>query len=409
MSLNRKVLILGGSPDQCELVKGFNERGFETYVVDINKNCMASKFAKYFFPISTIDFESLVTLIDNFGISLITTCSSEKSLQIMAQLNFTFGFNNIMTKEQITSVTNKGVMKQKLKANQISTGDFWVLRIEDFETFKISKFPVIIKPADSSGGRGVARVVSNEVIEAELLKSLKFSKSKEVIVEVEYTGIEVSVDAIVQKGVVETILVSQNERWKQDGSIGKFARTISPILFSRTIQIKIENCVREIARVFELENTVFFVQMFVNDDEISVVELGARIAGGSKINLVRSAANVDLVDLQIKLQLGERIIVQSIPTTKLYAMNYIYMHPGTFHEIRIAADSSSPINLVDIQSWIPSGTLIENNANGTTRVGYFLVDGVDIQEVNLKTAEIEARLAVLNKDGIDLMVKGIYV
>ena len=409
MSLNRKVLILGGSPDQCELVKGFNERGFETYVVDINKNCMASKIAKYFFPISTIDFESLVTLIDNFGISLITTCSSEKSLQIMAQLNFTFGFNNIMTKEQITSVTNKGVMKQKLKANQISTGDFWVLRIEDFETFKISKFPVIIKPADSSGGRGVARVVSNEVIEAELLKSLKFSKSKEVIVEVEYTGIEVSVDAIVQKGVVETILVSQNERWKQDGSIGKFARTISPILFSRTIQIKIENCVREIARVFELENTVFFVQMFVNNDEIFVVELGARIAGGSKINLVRSAANVDLVDLQIKLQLGERIIVQSIPTTKLYAMNYIYMHPGTFHEIRIAADSSSPINLVDIQSWIPSGTLIENNANGTTRVGYFLVDGVDIQEVNLKTAEIEARLAVLNKDGIDLMVKGIYV
>ena len=409
MSLNRKVLILGGSPDQCELVKGFNERGFETYVVDINKNCMASKFAKYFFPISTIDFESLVTLINNFGISLITTCSSEKSLKIMAQLNFTFGFNNIMTKEQITSVTNKGVMKQKLKANQISTGDFWVLRIEDFETFKISKFPVIIKPADSSGGRGVTRVVSNEVIEAELLKSLKFSKSKEVIVEVEYTGIEVSVDAIVQKGVVETILVSQNERWKQDGSIGKFARTISPILFSRTIQIKIENCVREIARVFELENTVFFVQMFVNDDEISVVELGARIAGGSKINLVRSAANVDLVDLQIKLQLGERIIVQSIPSTKLYAMNYIYMHPGTFHEIRIAADSSSPINLVDIQSWIPSGTLIENNANGTTRVGYFLVDGVDIQEVNLKTAEIEARLAVLNKDGVDLMVKGIYV
>ena len=209
MSLNRKVLILGGSPDQCELVKGFNERGFETYVVDINKNCMASKFAKYFFPISTIDFESLVTLINNFGISLITTCSSEKSLKIMAQLNFTFGFNNIMTKEQITSVTNKGVMKQKLKANQISTGDFWVLRIEDFETFKISKFPVIIKPADSSGGRGVTRVVSNEVIEAELLKSLKFSKSKEVIVEVEYTGIEVSVDAIVQKGVVETILVSQ--------------------------------------------------------------------------------------------------------------------------------------------------------------------------------------------------------
>lgn len=409
MSLNRKVLILGGSPDQCELVKGFNERGFETYVVDINKNCMASKFAKYFFPISTIDFESLVTLIDNFGISLITTCSSEKSLKIMAQLNFTFGFNNIMTIEQITSVTNKGVMKQKLKANEISTGDFWVLRIEDFETFKISKFPVIIKPADSSGGRGVTRVVSNEVIEAELLKSLKFSKSKEVIVEVEYTGIEVSVDAIVQKGVVETILVSQNERWKQDGSIGKFARTISPILFSRTIQIKIENCVREIARVFELENTVFFVQMFVNDDEISVVELGARIAGGSKINLVRSAANVDLVDLQIKLQLGERIIVQSIPSTKLYAMNYIYMHPGTFHEIRIAADSSSPINLVDIQSWIPSGTLIENNANGTTRVGYFLVDGVDIQEVNLKTAEIEARLAVLNKDGVDLMVKGIYV
>ena len=65
--------------------------------------------------------------------------------------------------------------------------------------------------------------------------------------------------------------------------------------------------------------------------------------------------------------------------------------------------------MVDIQSWIPSGTLIENNANGTTRVGYFLVDGVDIQEVNLKTAEIEARLAVLNKDGIDLMVKGIYV
>jgi carbamoyl-phosphate synthase large subunit len=409
MSLPRKVLILGGSPDQCELVKGFNARGFETYVVDINKNCMASKFAKHFFPISTIDFESLVALIYNFGIDLITTCSSEKSLQMVAQLNFAFGFNSVMTTEQITNVTNKGAMKQKLKANQINTGDFWVLRIEDFETFKISKFPVIIKPADSSGGRGVTRVVSNEFMEAELLKSLKFSKSKEVIVEVEYMGIEVSVDAIVQKGVVETILVSQNERWKHDGSIGRFARTISPILFSRTIQIKIENCLREIARVFELENTVFFVQMFINGDEIFVVELGARIAGGSKIDLVRSAANVDLVDLQIRLQLGERIYGKSIPSTKLYAMNYIYMHPGTFHEIRIAADSSSPINLVGIQSWIPSGTLIKNNANGTTRVGYFLVDGVDIQEVNLKTVEIEARLAVLDKDGIDLMVKDIYV
>src|SRR5699024_7096564 len=100
-----------------------------------------------------------------------------------------------LSEESAFLTTNKLAMRKKLKEENFNVPEFSVIQNENDLT-SLNNFPYVVKPADSSGSRGVRMVNTAKEISSWLPESLRYSDSQQVIVESFIDGSEFSVESI---------------------------------------------------------------------------------------------------------------------------------------------------------------------------------------------------------------------
>jgi biotin carboxylase len=166
-------------------------------------------------------------------------------------------------------------------------------------------FPAVLKPADSGGQRGVFRVESLDDVDRHLHEALFASPSDEAILEEFVAGTEMN--GIVVSRTGEQILLTLSDRMRPPGVgfgvgwIHVYPPTISPEQLSASEQIA-----ERTAHALGLRTGIAFPQLIAAPDgRVIVVECAARIPGGQMADLVRWAVGVDLVEVQIRMALGD--------------------------------------------------------------------------------------------------------
>jgi biotin carboxylase len=166
-------------------------------------------------------------------------------------------------------------------------------------------FPAVLKPADSGGQRGVFRVESLDDVDRHLHEALFASTSGEAILEEFVDGTEMNGIVVARDG--EQILLTLSDRLRPPGIgfgvgwIHVYPPTISPEQLSQS-----ELVATRTAHALGIRTGIAFPQLIAAPDgRVIVVECAARIPGGQMADLVRWAVGVDLVDLQIRMALGD--------------------------------------------------------------------------------------------------------
>jgi biotin carboxylase len=168
-------------------------------------------------------------------------------------------------------------------------------------------FPAVLKPADSGGQRGVFRVESLDDVDRHLHEALAASPTEEAILEEFVEGVELNGIVIARGG--EPIVLTLSDRMRPPGIgfgvgwIHVYPPTIPPDQLSLA-----ERVAAHTVHALGLRDGIAFPQLIAADDgRVVVVECAARIPGGQMADLVRFAVGVDLVEVQIKLALGEEL------------------------------------------------------------------------------------------------------
>lgn len=405
----KKAAILGGSLDQDKLVQEFKRLGFQTILFDYYEHPPAKETADKHYRVSTYDQEAVLEICRREKIDLIGTVSTDQPLVTAAYVAEQLGLAHPLSYRQACCLTHKAYMKEILAKSAIPTPRHLILESDSFhQGIENLTLPCVIKPVDSSGSRGVSFMTSHDQIKSCCSFALEQSRAKKVIIEEKIEGILVSVDAIVVDGKAEVLLIIDNAMFSD--KLGLFRKMTYPSVIIPAAKEKIITVMQQIAEAFQLENTPLFVQFIVTGSgEVYVLELSARVAGGSKPYLIPRLSNVDLVSLYASQLLKEKISFKKQEKAGFYTCNYIWCdQKGKIREIEGAEQLLADQIIEHCGFYKKPGDYSEGRENGSNRIGFFYIAGETKEEIKTKTDLADQTLKIINQAGNDMMMHNIY-
>ncbi len=199
--MQKTIMIIGGGLLQLPVILTGKKMGLRIIVTDYNPDAIGIKYADIPIVMSTRDIEGTVRVakVQNeiTPINAVLTAGTDASMTVAAVAN-TLNLPGIKF-EDAEAATNKIKMRMRFKEHNVPSPSFlpvWSLS-DAKKACRILGFPIVIKPSDNMGARGVRRIDSM----AELADAFQFSKaaspSGDLIIEEFMEGAELSIDAIV--------------------------------------------------------------------------------------------------------------------------------------------------------------------------------------------------------------------
>lgn len=305
----KRVLMLGGSMYQTYAIKEAVKLGYYVITCDYLPDNPGHKFAHEYHNVSTTDKEAVLKLAKELKVDGVVAYASDVAAPVAAYVSEKLGLPS-SPYESVRILSTKDLFRKYLrehgfnapKAQGFST---YEEALEVIETFK---FPVMVKPVDSAGSKGVNKMTDKSQLKAFVDDALHYSLSKRFIIEefIVKKGPQISGDAFSVDGkIVFHCLGNEfyNPNYEKD-----FAPLGECWPFSMDQSI-IDQLIADIQRLITslgMKSTAYNVEAFVGeDDKLYLIELGAR-AGGSLIpQLVNYVTGVNYVPYVIKAAVGD--------------------------------------------------------------------------------------------------------
>jgi biotin carboxylase len=308
----KKIAIIGASYLQMPLVLKSRELGLQSHCFAWGKGAICKPFVDNFYPVSTIDKEQILSLCKKINIDGIVSIASDVAVPTVNYVasNLKLIGNSYSDSE---AVTNKFYMRKRFKQNDVTSPQFIRVNKDFILTNEVNlEYPLIVKPVDRSGSRGVQKVTTPCDLSGAIYRARKESFINECIIEEYVEGVEVSVESISWEGKHFVLAITDKETTREPYFV-EIAHH-QPSLLNADIQenIKIETikALNALHVYYGASHSEFIITPGGN---IFVTEVGARMGGdfiGS--DLVYLSTGYDLVKAVLEVALG----TFNIPTLK---------------------------------------------------------------------------------------------
>lgn len=398
--MNKKLMILGASILQLPAIEKAKEMGLDVVVVDMNPNAVGFNVPGIEKEIiSTIDIQAVISVAKRHRIDGIMTLATDMPMRTVAAVAKEMDLIGI-DEETALKATNKAEMRKALQLNNVPIPKFYVVSNKDEykEVVKQFNVPFIVKPADSSGSRGIFEVknIHNDTLVIEAYEYCHpFSKVGDVVVEEYMEGPEVSVETLTVNGECHVIQITD----KLTTGAPHYVEMghSQPTMLSNEIAEQISKVAEAANKAIGIKNGPSHTEIIVTKEGPKIVELGARLGGDNiTTHLVPLSTGVNMVECCIKIALGEMPDIKK-KWNKGSAIRYFEQHAGVIDSIE-GVDKAEEIDGVQ-QISIVHGVgeeVTEINSSGE-RMGFVIAQDADVD------AAIKDCLVALTK--INVIIK----
>lgn len=249
------------------------------------------------------DFEGTCAVVEKHGIDAIVTAATDKPLVMMARIAEKYGFP-FFSVDTAKWSTDKFQMKQRFLEGGVPCAKGRL--VKSVEETADMVYPVIVKPRDNSGSRGVKLCRTKEELEQSMAEALEYSKLDSVLVEEFIEGPEYSIEGLHYDGKSEVIQFTEKKttEFPYNVELGH----IQPANINEDNKQKIREIVAKIGKALKFENCPSHTELKINDRGIFVIETSPRL-GGDYITstLVPLSTGVNLEDELLRISLGEGV------------------------------------------------------------------------------------------------------
>ena len=254
------------------------------------------------------DVDAVLSATKRLRIDGVLTVSADRAVPVVAAVAEARGLPGIGT-ATAHLMTHKVAMRRRLADAGVPQPRFAAVRNlgETRRAAEAVGFPAVLKPADSGGQRGVFRVESPDDVDVHLHEALAASPTSEAILEEFVEGTELNGIVIARDG--ETIPLTLSDRMRPPGvGFGVGWIHVYPPTIPPDQLVEAERIAEHTVHALGLRTGIAFPQLIAADDgRVIVVECAARIPGGQMADLVRVAVGVDLVEVQLRMALGDQL------------------------------------------------------------------------------------------------------
>jgi len=243
-----KLLILGAGHCQVNAIVKAKEKGHTVIVSDYYENPPGKRFCHYKETVSTFDIEGNIQVGTKYNIDGVLTLGTDQPVYTAAKVAEALNLPSLLDCTTAKKVTNKKVMKTLFKENNIPTVNFAFIK-KDFKDLELSniKLPVVIKPLDSQGQRGVFKLNSLDEIRAHFDEVLSYSREEEILVEEYYENGEITVSGWVNNDKVHVLTVTDRITYQNLPHIGICTSHEFPCKFLKSYFFEINEITEKIA------------------------------------------------------------------------------------------------------------------------------------------------------------------
>ena len=404
------LLLLGGSLCQLHAARRAREQGRRVILADYTEHPPAAAYAHLHDRTSTFDAAGCIQLARREHVDAVLTTGTDQPVYTAACVSHALGLPSFLSPEQALAVTNKKVMKQTLAAHRLPTAPW---RLVDAHTgadaLRGLTPPLVIKPLDSQGQRGVFKCEQAEALLRRLPETLSFSRCTEALAEQFYPGDEVTVSGWVHEGRLTVLTVSDRLLYPDPVHIGIcIGHRFPSIHMDRFAEI--EALSRAVSRAFRLTEGPFYLQLLIGEAGIRVNELACRIGGAFEDVVIPYLTGFDILDAALELSFGRRVEpalfagFRADRPERCAAVQLLFCRPGVVASCTPVQQLEKLPFLLDCGYNYHPGQQIPPAHNATARFGHAVIAGTpDTIADHIRQFYAECR--VLSSAGENLLTR----
>lgn len=397
----KKIMMLGGNYFQATAIKAAKELGHYVISVDYLPDNPGHKFSDEYHNVSTVDKEAVLALAQKLKIDGIVSYASDVSAPTAAYVAEKMGLPT-NPYESVMILTHKDLFRPFLQKHGFNCPRSKGFKnIEDaFEFYKsfLGK-PVMIKPSDSNGSKGAAKVTSEAEFKAAFENAMNFSRQKIVIVE-EFlirNGHQIAGDGFIVDGeLVFAGFMSEH--------FDKLCNPLVPIGESFPAYISDElkkKAKSEINRLMKLLNMKFgAINMdFIIDqkEDIYIIEIGPRNGGNLITDAIKEATGIDLAKATVQAALGDDYDRGFKATKNNFVSSYIThaLKGGIYQGTTI--DNKIKNNILLFKDLTNKGDVVSAFDNAALDTGAMLIKFNSMEEMIYRMDNMEEFIRVITE------------
>lgn len=389
---NKTIMILGASILQLPAIEKAVEMGLKVITLDMNPEAVGFSVPGVVKEvISTIDIDAAVEAAKRHHIDGVMTLATDMPMRTVASVAKECGLVGV-SEETAIKATDKSVMREALRTAGVPVPKFF--RVASINEFKAAVDNIegsfMVKPADSSGSRGILKVEDRTDLQSAYEYTKQFSHNGIVVVEECMVGPEVSVETLAVDGEIHVIQITDK------------ITTGSPhfVEMGHTQPTRLD-CAEEIKRVaiaaniaIGIENGPSHTEIIVTKDGPKIVEIGARLGGDCiTTHLVPLSTGVNMVEACIRIALGEKPDI--MPTLHCgSAIRYFQQHAGVVKKIEGVEEAEMMAGVKQITIVHGVGERITNITDSGSRMGFVIAQGSDADDAAGKSEKALEKIKV---------------
>ena len=377
--MSKKILILGASILQLPAIKEALSMGLTVVAVDWNPDAIGfSEPGVTREVVSTIDIPGVVEAAKRHRVDGVMTLATDMPMRSVAAVAKALNLPGI-SEDCAIKATDKAEMRKALDAAGVPIPKFFRAASEEAFWAATAQLtpPFMIKPADSSGSRGIFKIDPGKNDKASLASAYAYSKSASrsgvVVVEEFMEGPEVSVETLTADGVCRVIQITD----KCTTGAPHFVETghSQPSMLPDAVKEQIKRVAIAANAAIGITSGPSHTEIIVTKDGPKIVELGARLGGDCiTTHLVPLSTGVNLVRCCIQIALGEAPDLQ--PTIqKGSAIRYFPQSAGKVLAINGLKEAEKLPGIKQISVVHGVGETVTEITDSASRMGFVIAQG----------------------------------
>ena len=399
----KKILLLGGLRYLLPVIESAHKLGYYVITCDYIPDNIAHKYSDKYINASIIDKEAILKIAKDEKIDGIMSFAVDPGVVTAAYVAEQLNLPHSGTYKSILILQNKHLFRKYLEDNGFNVPKSkgysnYTDALNDKDYFT---WPIIVKPVDSAGSKGVTRVDSIEELEKAVEFALNNSLSKQIIIEefIKKQGCSSDTDCFSVNGELKFVSFSA-QRFDENAANPYTPSAYSwPSTMTELQEKELSNDIQRLLGLLNMRTSIYNIETRVGKNgKTYIMEVSPRGGGNRLAEMLRFATGVDMIENAVRASIGDEIIgIEQKPYNGHWAEIILHSEKeGKFERLEIEKGIKEK-NLFQEDLWVEKGDKVNSFNGANDAIGTLVLKFETIEELENALCNQEQWLSIILK------------
>jgi biotin carboxylase len=352
----KKLLIAGGSHADIPIIQAAQKMGYFVITSGNNPEDYGHHFSDQYYPEDYSNPKKILNLARLLNIDVICPSANDFSALSCAYTAEKLGLHGHDTYETSLTLHHKDKFRHFALTNNIRVPKAISIKKEsNYDIDLHLSYPLIIKPVDLSGGKGITKVYSKKELKSAIEQAFLVSRSNSIVIEEFIEGTNHGYSTFIKDKKIVFAFMDDEHYFVNPYMVSGASTSLH---YNQTIALQLNNDLEKIAKLLNLKDGLLHVQFILKNNIPYIIEVCRRTPGDLYVNLVKYATGFDMPKAIIESFTQEYVEPYTIHNIQYITRHCVMSHTKGYIKSILYGELESKI--FDKMSFYTQGDYISN-------------------------------------------------